>query len=725
MENKFKNLFFVALLSTIKWTVYMLISEYNYLQSAVVKICFFLGLLFYGSISFAQTTKVEEFLKELDPRQPDSVQIAVLRRLSVAYSSVDPTKKYYYANQYRLLAEKNNIDSTISDGYQDMGIAHAMQSHTDSALYYFKLAQEKARAINYTRGLARSYVNFGFTFDRLDRKKEALKNYTEALAMFKQIGLKSGINQTVRNLASLYFDLHQYRTAQVYFQQVYESLKENPKDELGLANVIFSLASCSRKLGDSGDAMEKYQASLTIRERIGDLTGIALSNWGIAQLYVDKKQYEKALPYLDVSLDNNRALKNVYHESSVLRTLGEAQLGMGNLQQAKETAELLMKNAKAIDSKAAQAMALELLTKVNVAQRNFEAALQNKSDFIAINDSLKVAETVNEVVVSDLNRVNLDNRILERDNKSVTEKNTIYIFVISIITILLLLCVLLLVLYYKRNTEKNNINILLKKQTLLTAETNEELSSINEELTMQMDIVSAQNIELDKLNNVKNKFFSIVSHDLRGPINTLKMLFEFYRSGDLTDTELNDMLAKLEGTIYNTATFLDNLLEWSRSQLAGMVLNPTEFNIKQLIDANISLIDSQINVKSLVVKNDVDSELTFYADREMINTVLRNLLANAVKFCSDGDQIIFNAVANEQGVICSISDNGPGIDTADRENLFNLTHTVSMGTSGEKGYSLGLVLCKDMISQNNGDIFVESELGQGATFSIFIPHRNN
>ncbi len=693
----------------------------NVTKQLKLVLSFYCVLHFFAISAFGQTTKVSELLAQLNSSNPDSVQIAIMRKLSAAYTSVDPIKKFYYANQYRLLAEKNKLDSTVSDAYQDMGIAYAIRTNLDSALFYFKLGQDKARASNYARGLARSFVNFGYTYDRLDRKKEALQNYEEALKIFRNIKFDKGINQTVTNLASLYFDLQQYKTAKVYFQQVYDNLKDNPKDEIAMGNVLFSLAACSRKLGNAKEAMEGYQKSLAIRERIGDLNGIALSNWGIGQLYVDKKQYQLSLPYLDIALTNNRILKNAYHECAVLNTLGDAQLGLEDYSAAEKTAKLAMLRARETKSKVPLATALNLLSRVSVAQKKFEEALKYKSEYTAVSDSLHINQTVNDVVVEDLNRVNLDNAKLEKSNKEIVARNTEYLTAISIITALLILLVILLVLYYKRNTEKKNANNLLQKQTQVIAETNEELNSLNEELTTQMDIVSSQNIELEKLNSLKNKFFSIVSHDLRGPINTLKMLLEFYREADLNEEELKKTLARLEDSIYTTASFLDNLLEWSRSQLDGMVVNPDTVNLRMMISDNITLMNAQIKLKSIHVENEVAEQTTIFADPNMINTVIRNLLSNAIKFCATGDRIFFAAKVEGNEVICTISDNGPGINDIDKENLFNLAHTISTGTSGEKGYHIGLLLCKDMLSQNHGKIEVESEIDKGTTFYITLP----
>ncbi len=684
-----------------------------------VLFCFFTFAT--GITSSAQTTKVDELLSQLNKNSPDTTQMKIMRKLSVAYSSVDPAKKFYYANQYKQVAEKYGIDSLVASAYLDMGNSYVLRSNLDSGLYYFKVGHEKAKACNFVNGIARGYINIGYVYDRLDRKKEAAAYYETALKLYTKINFKRGINQCITNLGSIYFDLKEYKTADLYFQQVLDNVKENPNDEVGLGNALNSLGGSRQRLGKLKEALTYYQKSLAIREKIGDLNGIALSNWGIGELYVGKKEYNKALGYLNIALKNNRTLKNLYQECAVLMTLADAYLGLKDYKNAEESANLAIARAKETDSKIAMSLSLDKMAKVKAAQKKFDEALMFQAAYKAINDSLKNDETTKEIITSDLHRINKDNKVLTNDNKTIKSKNSEYITVIAIVTILLILLAILLALYIKRNLEKKATNVLLQKQKKEIAEVNEELSALNEELTTQMDLVSTQNLELEKLNAVKNKFFSIVSHDLRSPLNSLKMLFELYRGGDLDEKELGELLTRLEDTIYTTASFLDNLLEWSKSQLEGMVVKPSIFQISNVVADNIKLMDSQIKLKSIQVENRIQPDLTAFADPNMINTVVRNLLSNAIKFCNVGDQVIFDGKLVNDKVLFTIGDTGPGISVRDKENLFNLSHTISTGTSKEKGYHIGLVLCKDMLLQNNGDILVESELGKGSTFYISLP----
>lgn len=672
-------------------------------------------------IASAQTSKIDDLLGQLKPTDPDTTQIKVLRKLSAAYTSVDPIKKYYYANQYLRLAEKNNIDSTIANAYLDMGIAHAVRSNLDSGLYYFRLGHEKAKAINYLNGMARGYVNIGFILDRQDKKRESVKNYEESLKIYRQLNYKRGINQCIMNLGSIYFDLKEYKTADLYFKQVLENVRETPNDQVGLANALFSLGNSNRKIGDPRVALDYFKQSLAIREKLGDINGIGLSNWGIGLVLNNSGKYTEALKHFEIALKNNRQTKNVYQEAIVLMSISETYLNLKDYKKAEEYAKTAMVKAKESDSKGLVAQSLEYLIKVETAQKKFADALEHQSDYLAITDSLKETETKREVILDDLARVNTDNKNLEKHNEKISAKITDYSYAIAIISVLLLILIILLILYYKKNAGYKTANELLKLQKHQTAEINEELSALNEELKTQMEIVSAQNIELEKLNKVKNKFFSIVSHDLRAPIHSLKALFGMYHSGVLSEQELTNILQRLEETVYTTASFLDNLLEWSKSQLEGVVINPSEVDLHDVIDHNIKLMDSQIRTKNLSVENKTSSNDTVFADLNMVHVVVRNLLSNAVKFCDPNSKITFSTEIVDGKVRCMIKDTGKGISENDLDNLFNLTHHSQTGTSGEKGHHIGLILCRDMILQNQGSLDVESKLGEGTAFYITLP----
>ncbi len=672
----------------------------------------------------SQTTKVEKLLPELKGNIKDTTRLRVLRQLTAAYSSVDQDKKFYYAKKYKILAEKLKIDTLVVDALLDMGSTHAIQSKMDSALYYFTKGREKAESLNYQNGIARSLINTGYVYDLLDKESESIEIYNKALGIYRKIKHKKGINQCLMNIGGIYYDLTEYEMSEKYFKKAYEGNLEIG-NEAGTASALFALGDVCKRLNKKDQAYNYFKLSLEISEKIGDLNRIALVRWGLGTIDIERGDYKKALENLKIARENNIAIKNYYQESAVVLSLAAAYLGLNDFEKAYSLTEEAYDQSFAIESKNSRTEALKVFIEIAKKQKNFEKAFNYQTHYIALLDTLSNEADSKRIILSDFKRVRTENEVLEKDNKVIVTKNTSYLKTIAITSVLLLLLIVLLFLFYYRYKEKQATNKLLQQQKDEIAEINSELETLNEEVLVQMELTATQNTELEQLNRVKNKFFSIVSHDLRSPLANLKMLFSMYREGQLNETELGILLSKLEDTIYTTATFLDNLLEWSKSQLDGIIVKPSVFELKNTIDENIKMMDNSIRMKKLLIENRVPENTKVFADPNMIHVVVRNLISNCIKFCHPEDKIIIEATKSNEKVIFSIKDTGPGISESDLEKLFSLEYTVSTGTSGEKGHHIGLILCKDMVKQNNGEIRVESNLGEGTTFWVELPSGNN
>lgn len=683
--------------------------------------------LFLFNPCFAQTTKINELLGKLKQPMADSSRLKVLQQLSTAYSSVDLQKKFYYASASMQLAQKLHNEIAIADAYINMGVSYGLRSRIDSALYYFTLGYNHAEKIKYDMGMGRSQVNIGFAYDRLDNKQEAIKNYFQGLAIFKRIKNGKGINQCYTNIGSIYYDLREYKIAKSYFSQCLVNYTQN-KDEVGISNALFTMGNCYQALGEDDKAFECFSKSLIIRTKLGDIGGSALVHRGLGMVYLREKKYDQAISNLDTALNALTKLQEKYEQCATLMTLVDVYLAKGDYNKAEGYALQGLKIGYIIKSKTAVAEALEKLVSIYKNKHQIEKAFDYQSKYIAIQDSILAEKALKDVTLTEFSRTRAENEALYKNNQIIASKNTGYATrikrygnVIVVVTVILVSVILFLLILYRRNLEKQATNKLLLKQKEEIASINQELEALNEEVIAQMELANVQNAELEKLNAIKNKFFSIISHDLRGPLSTLQTLFSIYREGDIGEKELGALLSRLEDTILSTGAFLDNLLEWSKSQLEGIIINAVNFNVNDCIAENVHLFESQINLKNLKVINQALEPVVAHADQNMINMVIRNLLSNSIKFCSPGDEITLFTSRQDNKVVISISDTGPGINEADREKLFNLEHVLSTGTHGEKGNHLGLILCRDMVIQNSGKIWFETKQGEGTTFWVELP----
>lgn len=292
-------------------------------------------------------------------------------------------------------------------------------------------------------------------------------------------------------------------------------------------------------------------------------------------------------------------------------------------------------------------------------------------------------------------------------------------------------------LLLKQRDELNKINAELEERQFKIMEQAEELrvqkenleslnlslQSMNNLLEERQQQIEEQSEELKRLNSSKDKLISVIAHDLRNPLNTLMGFSEIlvYQYNNLDDEKKLKFLKIIHTTAKNMFLLLENLLQWARAQTHSISFNPEIFIINELINENIALFHEQAYLKNNVIKNNIDEDLKVYADRNMINTVIRNILSNAIKFTENG-VITINVEKYNDYIKIKISDTGKGIPQERLSNLFDVTvSSTTSGTRGETGTGLGLLLCKEFVEKNNGRIEIYSKVGEGTTISFTLP----
>ncbi len=236
--------------------------------------------------------------------------------------------------------------------------------------------------------------------------------------------------------------------------------------------------------------------------------------------------------------------------------------------------------------------------------------------------------------------------------------------------------------------------------------------------------LSESEANLRELNAQKDKFFSIIAHDLKNPFNAIlgfsELLLEQINEKNYTGI---DEYAKLIGQSSKRAfNLLINLLEWARSQTGKLIFTPERIDLKNLINENIALLKSNANQKAITINVDMPDAIIVFADKQMISVVLRNLISNAIKFTHKGGEINVSVKSSEKEILISVIDNGIGIEPDRIKNLFHINKGSSTpGTNKEHGTGLGLILCKEFVEKHNGKIWAESKLGVGSVFQLTLP----
>jgi len=229
--------------------------------------------------------------------------------------------------------------------------------------------------------------------------------------------------------------------------------------------------------------------------------------------------------------------------------------------------------------------------------------------------------------------------------------------------------------------------------------------------------------KIDGLNNVKDKLFSTISHDIRGPLVNLRSVTHLFKEDRLSNEELKKLIKGLDTQIGNTSGLIDNLLAWSKTQLDGLKTNKTSFIIKDQLQAIKTLYSGSITEKALKVEIDIDPDDQLYADREMMYIVFRNLISNAIKFTPENGYIKISGHKSNDNLSYELyfKDTGNGMNPVQLKRLFKLDKTTILGNVNNKGAGLGLTLVKEFIDLNSGSVKCFSNEGKGTVFQVSLP----
>lgn len=249
------------------------------------------------------------------------------------------------------------------------------------------------------------------------------------------------------------------------------------------------------------------------------------------------------------------------------------------------------------------------------------------------------------------------------------------------------------------------------------------LRDVSERIRYENKIVSI-NEELSKTNASKDKLFSIIAHDLKNPISALIGLSEIMtnESEEISQEEISEFSGMIKNLSKNTYELLENLLNWARVQTQNIQLEKSRFDLNKLVDKVIDVLKPAADLKKINIVNSIDPGYAITADENMINTIIRNLISNSIKFSPENTSITLTANINDGMWNISVKDEGVGMDESYIADLFKIDiHTSRYGTNKEKGTGLGLVLCYEFAKLHNGDIKVISEINKGSEFIVQLP----
>jgi len=252
------------------------------------------------------------------------------------------------------------------------------------------------------------------------------------------------------------------------------------------------------------------------------------------------------------------------------------------------------------------------------------------------------------------------------------------------------------------------------------------IRKLQQQLQAKNTLLEKQKEELSQLNTSKDKFFSIIAHDLRTPLTALLTYTRFATESfkSFSQDELQEMVDSLRNTSENLYELLENLLDWSRIQGGMMNFYPQQIDINEVLHRNLVLLEPNAKQKRITLKSSIQEKTFAYVDERVVDAVIRNLISNALKFTRTDGHVEVAVTQDERSLKVSVSDTGIGISSDDLPKLFRIDEKYrDSGTAGEIGTGLGLILCKELIEKSGGNIWAESEVGKGTTFSFTLPSK--
>lgn len=627
--------------------------------------CLFTGL--FSSICIGQNQNIADSIILLLNQVNDYNDSAVCyMKNKIAFNSVNSDEKIYYANQGKTIAEsiKDYRQLALSNRY--IGQAYEFKGDLSKSIEYYLVAARLYSLINLDLGVAVINLDLGDIHAKQNDFPKSIGYYRQAIKSFRQLNDSVRLASALLNIGELFRINNQLDSAGEYFNEagnIFSEIDYPSRIAYTLGNLGLVYAEQNR----FDDAELNINEAIAILEKLGDRYPIAAYQTSLADIYAQRGELSRALKYAHSALA-------IGEEEGLKEQIRDASLKLSELYQS---------------------------------QGDYRKAYDYQSQYITYRDSInneevirKMADLRTEYEVSQ-KQAEVDLKQTEVDLLNEQARNN-QIVLWSVIVILVLVLFLTYALLKVYRVKVRAVRIVKKRRR----------------------IIAAQRDQLEDVNRTKDKFFSIISHDIRGPISNFQGVSQLIHL--LVESKDYDGLLKL-GTMLDTSTkevsaLLDNLLEWAMSQQGRMPYKPESIKLHELCNSNLSIMENLATAKQIDLTRKVKEKVTITADKNSVSTIIRNLLSNAIKFTPEGGKVSLNLSYDLNMAVITVKDSGIGIPKDKMEHLFDFQGERSRwGTSGEKGVGLGLTLIHEFVELNKGKIEVESEEGEGTTFRVLLP----
>ncbi len=662
------------------------------------------------SQSFSQDTRTDSLLN-MTGVVNDNELATTFYELSISLQEEYPDSALYFVNRAELMLQRNDPESLLPYVFKSKAEIYKNKLISErSLLYYQKAYDEFIKLENYTEigncaiemgnlyydmanfseayfyymqslnayeregdqlGIARMENNLGLVSQEMGRLDEAEKHYRKAYAIYSENELSTEEFGALSNIGTIYYERESFDTALVYYQEVMDQLHPDSitstVEYYILSGVYNNTALAYNEQGNKQLALNYFRKGLGLALRANDQQTEGFVYVNLGSLFGEMKVQDSALFYL------HRALR-------IAQQRGFPSL---ELETYEELATLHAKPGS-------YASAYNWMVRYDTLYKSLFN--ENQSERI-----MQLRSRYEQEIT--------EKEILQLQSESQIQKMLNKLFIIFIVVIVALAIIIA-------------VNLRSKKAT------NQMLAERNMQISNAIQKLSESENELQKLNKSKDRIFSVVAHDLRNPVAAVtgfsELLYDNFEEFPV-DTQKEYLLQILQGT-QRIQSLLENLLIWARSQMKAVKYEPETLKVKGLLTECVREMKANLDHKKVDCFVKIETSCLVYADKAMMYTVFRNLIANAIKFSFPGSKIRITSKATDKGCNVMVSDDGIGIQPEIQEKLFTANEVISTpGTTGESGSGLGLVICKEFLERNMGTISVESEPGNGSTFIVSLP----
>ncbi|MEE9364459.1 MAG: tetratricopeptide repeat-containing sensor histidine kinase [Cellulophaga sp.] len=664
-------------------------------------------VLFFGclQICFGQQTTIDSLRRKIRETEKsnnfnllDTTYINLLNNLGREL-------RYYKADSLLLLSTQaldfskngNYILGKI-EAYNGIGNYYSDKGDNSKAIGLYKKAATLSRKSNKPDLTIVALNNISGAYGYMGDYAKALKGYLRGIELAETINDVNMLSIMNQNIGDLYASQKDYEQA-MGFYKIVKSLNDKIGDDFSSAETMSNAASIYADMGKLDYAMFNINRSIAIFEKHKILDWLAFSFQVKGKIYVEQKKFKWALHWYNQADLLHKKLEDDREKIDLYNGMAKAHLGLKNDSISQKYALEAFNISTRIKSKEGKKNCAELLYILNKNKEDFATALEYHELFQKISLTLSRDENQNGLMMLKT-KMEHDKQeealILQNEEALATQKKYVY-YTLGILLILIVITILV------RRGEK------IQKK-------------LNKKLEQKKDILEKREKELKELNSTKDKLFSIIGHDLRGPIGALQGLIKLFKSGDIGKSEFLEFIPKLQDDVSHILFTLNNLLSWGQTQMNGAKTKPTSVALENVVAENMNLLSEIAQEKSIKLVNRLYKNTFSWSDVNQVDIVVRNLISNALKFTPEKGIIIVSAKEKNNFWEISVRDSGVGMSKEIVDKLFsNDTNTTTYGTNNEKGTGLGLSLCKEMVENNNGVIWAESTLSKGSCFYFTLP----